>query len=299
MSINRKILLLALSAAFGMIGASQVRGDHLIVQQHAAELACQMEELRDVFRDQFRRAGNYPELRSGAWDIRSSAKRIGRLARPGRDLCEVRAEIDSVLGCLRALELEVANARFRASQGLDPPLNGCTRHVDGRLAAARETVHCLAQTVSGSPAVVPGGGWQTGRPPIHPGYPGYPTPYGNGQGAGNYGNTWGYDPYPGGPIPYHGGAPVLTPAPGYAPQPTPAPPRGTLPPGNSHEPFEEIGPPLNPSMSGLGNPHGHGGHLPETGNGRPAGLYGQRGNGVELSSGGVVLKLGGASIRIR
>jgi hypothetical protein len=290
MLVNRKSLLLVLSAALGLASAAQVRGDHTVLQQHAEELAFQMEDLRDVFRHQFRRAGNYPELRSTAWDVRLSAKRIGRLARAGRDLCEFRAEIDAVTSCLRILELEVANARFRADQGLDPPLNGCTLHVDGRLAAARETAHCLAQIASGNPAVIFGGGWQTGRPPINSGYPGYPTPYGN---------RGGYDPNPGGSIPYQGGAPVTSPAPGYAPEPTPAPPRGTLPPGNSHGQYEEIGPPLNPSMSGLGNPHGRGGHLPETGNGRPVGLYGQRGNGVELSNGGVVLKLGGASIRIR
>lgn len=299
MRFTREILLLALSTAIGMIGASRLSADHVIVQQHADALACQMEELRDVFRSQFRRAGNYPELRSVAWDIRSSGRRIGRLARSGRDLCEVRAELDSAAGCLRTLELEVANARFRSDQGLDPPLNGCTRHVDLKLATARETIRCMAQLVNGQPVVMVPGGWQAQRPPLDLGYPGYPSPYDNGQDFRGPADPGNFDSYPGGPIPYHGnGAPMTSPAPGYAPQPTPAPPRGTLPPGNSHDQYEEIEPPLNPTMSGLGNPYGQN-RFPSTDHGRPIGLYGQRGNGVDLSSGGVTLRLGGAAIRIR
>jgi hypothetical protein len=101
MTINRKTPLLILATALGMAGAAQVRGDHAIVQQHAEELACQMEELRDVFRSQFRRAGNYSELRGAALEIRSGARRMGRLARSGRDLCEVRAELAPARGSTR------------------------------------------------------------------------------------------------------------------------------------------------------------------------------------------------------
>jgi hypothetical protein len=72
-----------------------------------------------------------------------------------------------------------------------------------------------------------------------------------------------------------------------------------LPPGNSQGGYEEIGPPLTPSMSGLGNPYRGRGPAPQLDTGRPIGLYGKRGNGVELSGGGVVLKLGGNTIRLR
>lgn len=295
MTTTQKLLPI-LAAAAGMLLASRVRGDICLIREHADQLVCQMDEVQGDFRRQFRRASNYGGLRSTSATVESSARRISRLARSGRDMCGIREEAAEMLTCLRRLELEVAQARFRASAGLDPPLLGCTLHIDSKLAAACETARCIARLAGGQAAIVPGG-WQTGRP-TYPGTPwngGYATvPSGNG-----YGVSWGGDS----PIPYHGygnggsipgaGNGIPTPAPGWIPGSFPPGSRGVLPPGTSGG-YEEIGPPLSVQPGGR-----RPGVVPGMQTGQPGGIYGPRGNGVELNGNSAVLRIGGLAVQLR
>lgn len=273
-----KTLILAIATALGMMSASAIKADHEFIQQQTKELECQMNELRTVFYHQFRESGVYSELRSTAWDIRNDARQIERLARRGTSICDLRSAIDDTEQCLGRLYALVGEARYRAETGIDPPLCGCTLHVDAKLIAARETLACLRGVLLGGVAYtaptygyVPATNWQAQQPQ----YPGYNAPQA---------------PVPG----YNGSAPAWT--------PRNATSNGVLPQGH----YDEVGPPLSGrghnSGPTLSNPHYQDrGSLNRTagrtGNGQPIGVYGQRGNGVELNNGGVVLRIGGAAIR--
>lgn len=290
--MKRVTVMLLIATALGLLVSSQVRAmDVCEVERLTDQLACQMDELRGSFRQQFRRASNYGELRSTAASVENSARRIDRLVRSGRDVCEIREEMAGIAGDLRRLDLNLAQARFRAEQGLDPPIPGCTLHVDAKLAAAARTFHCLEAVLAGPIQTivehpVP---WQAARPPV---YGDYGVPYHGHAGAGGAFVQPGRGsvvPRGSGPIPYHGG-----PAPGeYAPEWNPqwqGSPAGTLPPGGR---LEELGPPLS-GPAARGSRVIPGGVVSQ-----PIGIHGRRGNGVELGQGGVVLRIGGAAIQLR
>jgi hypothetical protein len=270
--MNKLTFKLLLSTALGLMSASALFGDHEIVAQHTENLECQMKDLRTSFYEQFYYSANYRELRSVAWDVRNDARSIERMTRRDSPICDLREQINDAYACVEKLRLLVAEARYRADNGLDRPLAGCTLHIDAKLAEARQTLDCISAVIfTPAPPVViatpvPGrSGWHATQRPGYQYNPGQQSPY------AVPANT-----YPQGPS-----APAWNP--NYPGQYQP-----TLPRGNSF--YEEIGPPITrqqfvPRSGTCGSP--------------PAGVYGQRGNGIEMGNNGLVLRIGGAAIQIR
>gem|GEM_PF-7113245 len=268
-----KTLYLVISTAIGMMSASILKADHQFIELHAGQLECSMDELRDVFQDQFRDSGVYRELRSTAWDIRQGARQIERMARRNAAVCDIREAIENADRCLSRLHALVGEARYRAHTGIDPPLCGCTLHVDAKIALARQSLAYLRGALLGPVIVNPrtcgtvtSTGWNVGQPQI----PGYVVPQA---------------PVPG----YPGSAPGWSPGNGSR--------NGNLPRGQ----YEETGRPLSGQGHGSGpalvNPDfNRQGNFRSTA-GQPVGIYGQRENGIEMGNNGVVLRIGGAAIR--
>ncbi len=300
--MNKITFRLLLATALGLLSASAVLADQRYIEHQADQLECQMNDLRDVFHDQFRQSGVYRELRSVALDVRNDARRIERLARRGAPACDLQAQLQGTYGCLERLGLLVGEARYRSTTGLDRPLDGCTLHVDARLATARQTLDCISAVLfPAGPVVtahvittdpVPRGGWHaTQRPDLQF----YPNQY----------------PHNGTIVPGNGSV-----APGWNPS-SPGMHSPELPRGNSIP--EEIGPPLTrnwvprssavqgQAFPGAGRPTAgfpvqgspSAGRQNTSNLSRPVGVYGQRGNGIELGNNGVVLRLGGAAIQLR
>lgn len=262
--MKRTALILLLATVIGLLVSTRLlANDASVIGSHAGELACQMDDLRDVFRKQFRQSANYGELRAVAWDVRGHAKKIERLARSGRTLCEIGDELAAVRNCLRILDLEVAQARFRASAGMDPPLSGCTLHVDARLAGACELLRCMEQAWYPTAWQPIPGSMAPGYPPATGPSPRTPTPA---RWQALRPPVYGQQPEPD-----RGGGLPSQPAPGWNPDDSPGR-RNNLPPGGT---LEEIGPPLS---------------------GRS---WQDRERGPASASDGFVIRIGGTAIHLR
>lgn len=117
----------------------------------AERLADEADALQRVFRDQFRTARNYGELRQTAGRVERSARRIARWSRGDREACQIAEELNEIEASLYRLDVLVSEARLRAASGVDRPLVGCTLHVDGRMHRMHNIASCLrAELVAGS-----------------------------------------------------------------------------------------------------------------------------------------------------
>ncbi len=254
----------------GGFKASSIRADHhdclCRIEEEAESVRCLADDIRIGFRRQFHCSAVVRQLQSTSNNIESAARRVRGLARSRGRACELRETVTCLSAHVIELESLINTAKMRAARGLDAPL-GCTMEIDRMMAticAKTNSIMVLANTIDMGPVA-----------PLPPdayggGYPGTGGNFGGGYGSGNLGYGNGYR---GGALNNGGGYyREASPAPRY---PTEAAP-GALP-GN--------GAMYAPQNGGMMNP--------------PVGFYGRRGNGIEMSNSGLVLKIGGVPIKLK
>lgn len=196
--MKRNVILLTAFATL-MIVAIQCQpasADHDRYSNPAAAIVSITRDLNDTFRQQFRDSRLYGPLQSTAHRIRGKANYLQSRLRAGSS-CGTTTEryMDQIDALICEMETLVAEARRRSAQGFEPPLYGCTLHVDAKIETMRCAMRELRQILS---------------PPVyHYGYGGscggsdnddyyyYSNPYGqipqsyNRHGSNWYGNGYG------------------------------------------------------------------------------------------------------------
>ncbi|MEZ6094255.1 MAG: hypothetical protein R3C03_08440 [Pirellulaceae bacterium] len=141
--------LLAASFALGMAAAA--RANHtseLPLEVLGEQLTCQADDLQDAFRDQFRKSSLYSELRCAAVDLENAGRVIRRKADNSNGLCRITDELNDANCRIAELQRLVADARYRASVGIDPALCGCTMHIDQKLASIQNILLLMRAEVT-------------------------------------------------------------------------------------------------------------------------------------------------------
>ena len=257
----------------GGFKASTIRADHrdclCRIEEEAESVRCLADDIRVMFRRQFHCSAVVRQLQSTSNDVESAARRVRGLARSRGRACELREAISCLSGHVNDLESLVHTAKMRAARGLDAPL-GCTMEIDRMLATICAKVHNIAALVNTMesgylvPQIPFGHSGVYSNTGFGNGYGGrYSESYGGNYGGGNgYVGSWNNDG-------------------GYYRDTLPAP-RYT----------KEVAPGALPGTGVMYAPRNGGVLSP------PAGLYGRRGNGIEMTNDGMVLKIGGVPIKL-
>ncbi len=144
----RKFLVFATATVVGWILATTVvKGNtdrSRVFESAVDDIQCQADDLRQFIREQFKDSASYRELLNISGDIKNRANRLDNLLRRRTvEACDIVSAFEELNCLVRDLHAAIEVARLRAARGLDPPLIGCTLHIDARLSHLSDSLHCL------------------------------------------------------------------------------------------------------------------------------------------------------------